>query len=71
MDPKKIEATYNWPLPKTPKSMCGFLSLMGYYCKFVWNCGKIATPLTVLFKKNVFSWACYCAICTLIEGKGK
>ena len=45
LDPKKIEAMKDWPCPKTLKRLCGFLDLTGYYCKFVQNYGKIATPL--------------------------
>jgi hypothetical protein len=56
VDPKKIEARQDWPHPKTLKSLCGFLGLIGYYRKFVKNYGKIATPLTNLLKKNSFTW---------------
>jgi hypothetical protein len=56
VDPKKIEAIQYWPHPKTLKSLRRFLCLTGYYCKFVKNYGKIATPLTALLKKNSFTW---------------
>jgi hypothetical protein len=56
VDPKKIEAMQDLPRSKTLKSLCGILGLMGYYRKFVQNYGKIAAPLTTLFKKNAFSW---------------
>jgi hypothetical protein len=56
VDPKKIEAMQNWPLPKTLKILCGFMGLIGYYCKFFHNYGKTATPLISLLKKNAFSW---------------
>lgn len=41
----------NWPAPKTIKALRGFLGLMGYYHKFIWDYGKINTPLTNFFKK--------------------
>jgi hypothetical protein len=56
VDPKKIEAMQDWPHPKTLKSLHGFLGLIGYYCKFVKNYGKIASPLIALLKKNSFAW---------------
>jgi hypothetical protein len=56
VDPKKIEAMQDWIFPKNIKSLRGFLSLTGYYWKFIQNYGKIATPLTILLKKNDFNW---------------
>ena len=34
--------------PKTHKQVCAFLSLVGYYRKFIKNVTKIVKPLTIL-----------------------
>ncbi|XP_052151756.1 uncharacterized protein LOC127770121 [Oryza glaberrima] len=53
MDPDKVQAVSDWP---QPRSVRGFLGLAGYYRKFVKNFGTIAAPLTVLLRKEGFSW---------------
>jgi hypothetical protein len=60
VDPNQIESMQDWPRPKNIKSLCVFLGLTGYYRKFVWNYGKITTPLTSLLKNNAFT-------CTSVE----
>jgi predicted RNA polymerase sigma factor len=35
VDPAKIQAVQNWPIPATPKDVRGFLGLAGYYRKFM------------------------------------
>jgi hypothetical protein len=52
VDPNKIKAMMDWSIPKTLKNLRGFLGLIGYYCKFVHNYGRITTPLTTLNKKD-------------------
>jgi len=57
-DPKKLEATWLWPIPKDIKGLRVFLGLglIGYYWRFVKEYGKLAQPLTSLLKKDVFHW---------------
>nr|XP_034195201.1 uncharacterized protein LOC117611376 [Osmia lignaria] len=56
-DPKKIEAVKEFPVPKTVKNIRQFLSLCGYYRRFIKSFSKIAKPLSDLTKKEQkFEW---------------
>jgi hypothetical protein len=57
MDPAKVQAIHEWPVPRLARAVRGFLGLAGYYRKFVHNFGTIAKPLTTLVKRDDFEWS--------------
>jgi len=56
MDPSKVCPVLEWPTPTTTKEIRGFLGLVGYYRRFIYDYGKMAQPLTTLTKKEGFFW---------------
>ena len=61
VDPVKIEAVVNWKPPRSVTEVRSFLSLVGYYRRFVKGFSVIASPLTKLLRKGVmFEWSNKC-----------
>ncbi|KAG8363516.1 hypothetical protein BUALT_Bualt19G0030600 [Buddleja alternifolia] len=55
-DPQKVQAMLQWLIPKSVKSLRGFLGLTGYYRKFVLNYDTITKTLADLLKNDAFIW---------------
>ncbi|GJU89085.1 ty3-gypsy retrotransposon protein [Tanacetum coccineum] len=56
MDPKKISAVVDWPIPTNQRQVRGFLGLAGYYRRFIKDYATIAAPLSSLLQKKGFKW---------------
>ncbi|GJW30734.1 putative reverse transcriptase domain-containing protein [Tanacetum coccineum] len=56
-NPAKIKSIKDWASPKTPTKIRQFLSLAGYYRRFIEGFSKIAKSMTKLTKKGIkFDW---------------
>ncbi|GJT96586.1 ty3-gypsy retrotransposon protein [Tanacetum coccineum] len=55
-EPDKVHAIMDWPLLKSMSELRGFLSLTGYYRRFVKGYAAIAIHLTDLLKSSSFQW---------------
>jgi hypothetical protein len=63
VDPKNVASVVNWQRPATVTKIHSFLSLAGYYRRFVQNFSSIAKPLTRLTEKGVdFEWDNDCEV---------
>ena len=61
MDPDKIQAITEWPVPKDISDVRSFMGITGYYRRFIEGFSKIAYPITSLQKKGIkFDWTDKC-----------
>jgi hypothetical protein len=70
VDPSKVQELMDWKPPTSVHQILSFLSLAGYYRRFIPNFSRIAKPMTELLKKGVkFVWSKKCekAFHTLLE----
>lgn len=57
MDPDKVKAVSEWPVPRSAKDIRSFLGLAGYYRRFIRDFSRIAAPLSDLLKEEqAFQW---------------
>nr|KYP38640.1 Transposon Ty3-I Gag-Pol polyprotein [Cajanus cajan] len=57
VDPEKIKAIQEWPIPKSVRDIRSFHGFASFYRRFVPNFSTLASPLNELVKKNVeFIW---------------
>ncbi len=52
--PAKVEAIQKWELPKSQEELRSFLSVLGYYRRFVDGFAKIAQPLSDMLRDGAF-----------------
>lgn len=58
MDPGKVKAVVDWPIPKKVKDVQAFLGFANFYRRFIRDFSLIAKPLTSLLKKDVrWNWS--------------
>ena len=58
MDPAKVSAIMDWPVPKSVKEVQSFLGFANFYRKFIKDYSALASPLTTLTRKSVpFTWS--------------
>lgn len=57
MDPKKVTAVTDWPIPRNVHDIHSFLGFTNFYRRFIRNYSIISNPLYKLLQKDVpFSW---------------
>ena len=57
MDPGKVSAVMNWPIPQSVKEVQRFLGF-NFYRRFIRNFSLVAAPIIALMRKNSSSCVC-------------
>ena len=56
MDPVKVEAVREWPVPKNKKEVQQFLGFVNFYRRFIEGYSTVAKPLTELTGRLEWKW---------------
>ena len=58
MDPDKVQAILNWPVPRNAYEVRSFHGLVSFYRKFIKNFSQICAPLIDTFRgsRHPFKW---------------
>jgi len=63
IDPSKVQEVLDWKAPTSVHEIQSFLSLAGYYRRFISDFSKIPKPMTKLLQKDVkFVWSQECEV---------
>jgi hypothetical protein len=61
VEPEKVKAILEWPVPKNAHEVRNFMGLAGYYRRFVEGFSKIEKPITTFQRKGVkYEWTEEC-----------
>ena len=56
VDPAKVKAVMDWPIPTSKHDVLSFKGLAGFYRRFIKDFSKIAAPLSALTGNVPFKW---------------